>query len=676
MCLGWFDQLEDHDVGEVTQTAPVCEASKPSPIQLHAKVSHLQPIENPFIYNKDVDKKKLIPGQVRASRIDENPDKSASLSGTKESVKQSNSKPNEAFKILVKAALASSKERQALKKEPVETIQQKIGDKEKAAQIVAMAMKKAEEERTKQLTKGIHIIVRNNVENQEQKTRSETNRVRETRGNPSVLTNKIPKHLSIPNDTASVDEVKHSSPKNDVTSEQVKNIHKTIHKNNASEPQGQNKNINTIKNSSKRDLNIESKRSPLETHNIYPEKSTRVLQVKCPQCQQNFTGVRSKVTFLLKTHLCNIHLHGKLSVEAKKQFINKKCKLCEENINGGSCGRKKHLLFSHSIFIEEVQALIDSAFVKAGEMKLETASKPDDIKTKNFTAPEKSSKISKSDIKDTDDEHQQKSVSLQLNGTKRGNGGSEGSDNQDVTIRKETKTEGDNKVLKGRIFSCTMCPKLWKRPVNIQASLNSHVLPHFHDRFDAEILSIFTLDQCGKCGERVVTNSRKRNHLYHRHSTLKTEIQTTFKAILRSSKSNKIIPKLNPPLEESNSKLCTTKNKRVEEKPLMSEKEVHVGNKPTDNAARDEAEDLTLIQSLLLVQQDLSDSDDDDPSNGIDALKRFNDTVSNEKVSVDDTDTTKDDTEDTLEGISEEALLQATLVSDEDISDSDDELSK
>ena len=293
------------------------------------------------------------------------------------------------------------------------------------------------------------------------------------------------------------------------------------------------------------------------------EASSTMIEIKCPKCPQKFSGAPTKVADLLKAHLGNIHFHNQLTEEIKKIFVHKKCNICKEDINGGVSGRKKHLLFSHSLFLDEIQLLIKSTFqgdfafdnilIATGREIAPTLKTPL-VLDKVIEPTLREAKLSQKQPKHASEQH--------------------------------PKNEGNHT---DKVYSCNVCTKTWRQHKNITKYLSDHVQTHIHDKFKTEIQKSFKGNKCDKCGEHVVHDCKKRSHLYTKHGSHRSEIQQTIRAILAAGK-----------YEESKreKEISHEIDQNITEQTLLKSLE-------TD-------EEKALLEASLLMEQDISDSDDDE----------------------------------------------------------------
>ena len=415
----------------------------------------------------------------------------------------------------------------------------------------------------------------------------------------------------------------------------------------------------TSKSANKNAPQLSNVKENLENHHNHP--SPALLQAQCPRCTQRFSGVRSKVTTSLTNHLGNMHFHTQLLAQISTNFIDNTCNLCQEVIKLGTSGKKKHLLFTHKLFMEEVQALLAAALKQPEEHKSESeklqkdASVPDvkssskdnqiepqpalkmpkklilastlkrrekpttdsaknqptpcatDLQLpvkENKLEPEPDLKIQKREVP-TSALKKPEEPELALQSTK-------GASDVHSPVKENDGEPGSAlKILKkhnptGKTFSCTLCPKVWNIAVNIRASLNGHVLPHFHDQFKNKIEKLYTGHNCTLCGELIMTNSKKRNHLYHKHDILKVKIQNTFKAILRGPQGRK-----NSELvlddSENSPNLKPKSSQSIKGTKVVEYKAPAYAGITEDGDLESERK----VQAMLMMHQDISDSDDE-----------------------------------------------------------------
>ena len=293
------------------------------------------------------------------------------------------------------------------------------------------------------------------------------------------------------------------------------------------------------------------------------ETSSTMIEIKCPKCPQKFSGLQTKVTGLLRAHIGNIHFHNHLTEEIKKIFVHKKCNLCKEDINGGVSGRKKHLLFSHSLFVDEIQALMNTTF--QGTLAFDNTL----IATRREVAPTLKTHM----LPDTVIEPTLEDGKLSQKQPKH-------------ATKEHPKNEGKHT---GKVYSCNTCTKTWRQHKNITKYLSDHVQTHIHDKFKTEIQKSFIGNKCDKCGEHVVHDCKKRSHLYTKHGSHRSEIQQTIKAILAAGKE-----------EES---------KR--EKDISHEIDQNITERPVLKSLETD-EEKALLEASLIMEQDISDSDDEE----------------------------------------------------------------
>ena len=293
------------------------------------------------------------------------------------------------------------------------------------------------------------------------------------------------------------------------------------------------------------------------------ETSSTMIEIKCPKCPQKFSGLQTKVTGLLRAHIGNIHFHNHLTEEIKKIFVHKKCNLCKEDINGGVSGRKKHLLFSHSLFVDEIQALMNTTF--QGTLAFDNTL----IATSREVAPTLKTHM----LPDTVIEPTLEDGKLSQKQPK-------------YATKEHPKNEGKHT---GKVYSCNICTKTWRQHKNITKYLSDHVQTHIHDKFKTEIQKSFIGNKCDKCGEHVVHDCKKRSHLYTKHGSHRSEIQETIKAILAAGK------------EEESKK----------EKEIFHEIDQNLTEQPVLKSLEKD-EEKALLEASLMMEQDVSDSDDEE----------------------------------------------------------------
>jgi len=466
----------------------------------------------------------------------------------------------------------------------------------------------------------------------------------------------------------------------------------------------------------------DEEKSQMEQHNeqhmpsVVNQSYSRVQEVKCPNCPRKFSGSVSRLMDMLKCHIGHIHFKNELMSEIKTYFPNstKECNVCKKIFNGinGISTMRKHLVFNHSKYVEIIKSLAVKAIKENSQCDLPTKGSKDEPAKLN---------------KEGDKENSGKGITSYQSISSYNEHNTEEESFMEVDDGSLVHTTADSRILK-----CNLdCAKTWESEKVKKQFIVNHIISHFNIQLSKHHSDYFKGKKCVKCPSSPsnFTNfSSKDKHLFFKHNILKDDINNCLDSIYKQCSSlnaKKIGESSTSELEsletskDTNDKDARRDNddidsllKSDDEEPdeFQNIQNILLDNGLSDSDDEDDnIEDLPLdektgnnthdeinatvdseqeIQSRLLFDQDLSDSDYEDDKNMTKEIDETNDTASSEQdiqnQLLEDQDLTDSDSEDDAANMPEkesqdedpnspEQDIQNQLLEDQDLSDSEEE---
>ena len=243
-----------------------------------------------------------------------------------------------------------------------------------------------------------------------------------------------------------------------------------------------------------RDIPIENRSEiierPVEVNKIPLRK---VQEANCPICpSRTFTGVKFKDT--LKCHIGSIHFNKEILAEIDVYFTSSNCRDCGKVYTNNS-QKKKHLIFNHTKYVDEVMKLVNQAVSEAEQ---------------------------------NNEQHSSKEAKIVNN-----------VDEQDTKTEAIISTNLENiNTEEAKLFCSFKCGKFWDVKDN-KLYIKLHLLSHFSKEFSRYHSEYIENKRCKKCpnNNANLTNSQFQNkHLYMTHQLLAQELEEKFNAIVIGEK--------------------------------------------------------------------------------------------------------------------------------------------
>ena len=199
------------------------------------------------------------------------------------------------------------------------------------------------------------------------------------------------------------------------------------------------------------------------------------------------------------------------------------------------------------------------------------------------------------------------------------------------------------------------CYKKWDEKQRRDV-IHYHLMSHFRDDVNRYTMMYIKGKFCTLCDKEIKTGMQRERHLFHKHKVLKTEIEDCMQKIFKNTREESSVP--------NKTENDIINNQLLEEigdiKKILLEEAL---NAEVDNNWKIKNHETSVedIQNQLLLDQDISDSDesDDDGGGDIDG--------DDDNYSYDDGGNYSDDEDD------EADLIQQKLLVDADISDDEEE---
>ena len=206
--------------------------------------------------------------------------------------------------------------------------------------------------------------------------------------------------------------------------------------------------------------------------------------------------IQSATNDAIKKHIVNVHYGWKIKKEINRLFEGSKCTVCMKDfVKIGN--KRNHLVYNHSKYVEEIQYAINDAM------------KASNIVTKNV--------VNDANHGETKDEYSPSNLSLVSI--------SKHTEHSNVSPVKHT-TELHQEIINfTHTVKCPMCSRTFGG--SLKFNLKSHIGNiHYGQKIKKEIERLFEGNKCTVCMKDFVDMGNKKKHLINKHSKYVEEIQS------------------------------------------------------------------------------------------------------------------------------------------------------